>query len=255
MDKSIIDVSQERFLGAATLLPLLAYMKNNNINRYIPNDITKPYFDRVLGRTQSTYTTIPLKEIPKNVTSDEDLDVYEDIKYLLNVDYFEKNSFEYLTYETITNITKHSKHDHAYVLAQQYPKNKVTDCCFVDDGISIPGSFKNSNYNFKFNDDADAIYGAINGSSTSYEGSSSGKGMNTSGQLSSKGLNGEMLVASKEGLCHITSKGAHLFKIEDYYVSGTFVSIRIKDKIKIEDFSDTIKKVRHIKKLSKGILN
>ncbi|MDL2271321.1 hypothetical protein LJC03_05915, partial [Methanobrevibacter sp. OttesenSCG-928-I08] len=209
--EEVIDLTNYSFLGAATLLPLLGYMKQNNINNYIPNIRTADYCKRVLGKKPHTTTTLPFEELPKNMRENEFADFAENIrKRLLSNIYVEPQSFEFLVTEVLNNIYDHSNFQRAYTLSQQYPASNVTDICLFDDGISIPGNFEKAGFNFK--DDAEAILGAINGTSTDiYETGFSGRGLNTSTQVATLGFKEHMLIASRRGICYVDEIGARLY--------------------------------------------
>ncbi len=248
----VIDLTNYPFLGAATLLPLLGYMKKNDINKYRPNVRTADYCARVLGKIPHTNTTLPFEELPKNMGEDEFADFAENIrKRLLSNIYVEPQSFEFLVTEVLNNIYDHSNFQKAYSMSQQYPASNVTDICLIDDGISIPGNFENAGFDFK--DDAEAILGAINGTSTDiYETGFSGRGLNTSTQVATLGFKEHMLIASRRGVCYVDEIGANLYKIDEKFIKGTYVSIRINEEKLGDDLTKKYsKKVREIKKIKK----
>ena len=71
-------------------------------------------------------------------------------------------ALKYIFYELTSNIYDHSKFDNGTVTAGIFPG--YYEFCFMDNGISIPVSLKNSGY--FYNDDCDAIIKAINGLSS-----------------------------------------------------------------------------------------
>ena len=74
------------------------------------------------------------------------------------------NALKYIFHEVIANVYDHSEFNKGFVIGQYYPRLNSTDYCFMDNGISIPGSFKKSDILFK--NDCDAIIQAVNGMST-----------------------------------------------------------------------------------------
>lgn len=236
----IMDLRNYSFLAPPTLLPLLSYMDKNSITDYYPNNNTRDYLERVLGRKRCTDTTLPLRQLKtfknyNNIHYDvpDEINNYlnsltDEIKMLLPSD-LDWQSLFLLLYESLINIYKHSGFDKGYILCQKYPNRNITDICLIDDGISIPGSFEK--FGFDFIDDSEVIYEAINGKSTDKEKEGiHGRGLNTSARLTSLGFDEEMLIASREGLCIINQNGAKIKEIDSYYVEGTFITIRVNNK-------------------------
>ncbi|MDR2624396.1 MAG: hypothetical protein LBC39_07545 [Methanobrevibacter sp.] len=239
-----IDLTSYNFLGAATLLPLFAYSNQNNINKLISqsNNPLTQYLEKVLQHRPHNNTTIPFEKLPLKMTANEIADFAENIKNKL-FNSIERQTFEFLLYELMSNIYDHSKFRNAFTLSQQRPKVGVTDICLIDDGVSIPGSFEN--VGFDFEDDAEAILESINGKSTReenknfdgiYEENISGRGLNSTTQLATLGFGEDILIASREGACYINSSGANLFNIDEKFINGTYVSIRINKKTLGQDF-------------------
>ena len=153
------------------------------------------------------------------------------LRRLLNRAYVDPEPYELLVYEMLSNIYDHSEFNRAFVLCQQYPrsKNKTTDICIIDDGISIHGNFEKEG--FEFGNDAEAILKGINGLSTKREeGKYRGTGLNTATQISTLAYDEEILLASRKGACHVKDNGAQLYMLRDNYLDGTFISIRINDR-------------------------
>jgi len=226
----VVDLRNHDFLGATTLLPLFNYMIKNNIYKYDPHPNIKDFCDRVLGKTDNKGTTIPFEELPKNISSEYFGDFPDKLRRLLTR-YVDPEPYELLVYEMLSNIYDHSEFNNAFVLCQQYPrsKNKTTDICLIDDGISIPGNFEKEEFGFE--NDAEAILDAINGLSTkTEEGKYRGTGLNTATQISTLAYDEEILIASRKGVCHVKNNGAQLYTMRDNHLNGTFVSIRINNR-------------------------
>lgn len=133
-------------------------------------------------------------------------------------------SVNFLLYEILINVYKHSRFNNAYlqIIANT---NRNIDICIFDDGIGIPGSFKDASIDF--DNDSMALYGAINGKTTDKEKYSlHGRGLNSTARLTTLGFNGEMLLASGNGICVITKEGAKTY-LNDHEIQGTFVILRI----------------------------
>jgi hypothetical protein len=112
------------------------------------------------------------------------------------------------------------------------------DICIFDNGIGIPGSFKESLIASK--NDCEAIYDAINGKTTDKEKYViHGMGLNSTARLTTLGFDGEVLIASGKGICEITKKGAKPY-LNDHEIKGTFIILRIRNQ-KINDIYEYLK--------------
>jgi len=249
----VMDLSKYTFLAPPTLLPVLQYMELHDINQYIPNSSTRSYLEKVLGREKCTDTTIPLKKLKTFNFTDyfqvaDRIELYlsdltdEIISLIpLSLDFAGMNI---LLYELLTNIYKHSKCDNAYVLCQRYPNIQLADVCIIDDGISIPGSLEETGE--FFDEDAEAIFSAINGTSSDKEDYGlHGRGLNTSAAITSLGFREEMLISSREGTCTIDENGIKLYKNVPY-IQGTFISLRVNTN-KIRNIHEYTKKRKYNK--------
>lgn len=146
-------------------------------------------------------------------------------------------SIDFLLYEILLNIYKHSKFKNAYIQFIIRDSDKI-DICIIDDGIGIPGSFKEASFDFE--NDCESIYGAINGKTTDKEKYNlHGRGLNSSARITSLGFDGEMLIASGTGICIINKNGAKTY-LNENKIKGTFIIIRINNK-KIDNIYDYIK--------------
>jgi hypothetical protein len=77
------------------------------------------------------------------------------------------------------------------ILLSLWPKNKSWgEICFIDDGITIPGSFRT--HKIKFSQEYEAIFKAINGISTKSK--ERGYGLNTCIRIFTNGIAGEILI-------------------------------------------------------------
>ncbi len=252
-----IDISKYTFIAPPTLLPLLQYMELNDIHKYYPHNAAKPYLEKVLGKEKCTDTTIPLRRLKTFGTDDyyyktEKIENYLDSLSNEIIELIEaqdnNQSINLLFYEIITNIYKHSNCNNAYILCQKYPNVKTIDICMIDDGISIPGSFEEAG--ISFNNDSESIYEAINGKTTDKEKAElHGRGLNTSANIISLGFGGEMLVASRNGVCTINKRGVRTWDKNMPFIDGTFITLRINTN-KINNIYEYIKR-REINKNEK----
>lgn len=232
-NKKCIDLSRYSFISPTILLPLFQYMELNNVTKYIPHNNTKHYLSMVLDKEKSNATIFPLiklKNFQKNyfqITDDIESylsDLTDEIVDLINLN-IDIQSFNLLFYELLNNIYKHSKFNNAYVLCYEYSQANMVDICIIDDGISIPGSFEESN--IKVINDSEIIFEAINGGTTDKEKYGlHGRGLNTIVSIITLGYGEEMLIASRSGTCTITQDGVKLCD-DSLFIRGTFVALRI----------------------------
>lgn len=252
-NSNVMDLSRYSFLAPPTLLPLLQYMELHGISEYLPNDLTKNYLEKVLGKEKCSDTTIPLRKLKEFKYSDyfqvaDEVEMYlsdltDEIVELIspNLDF---QSINLLFYEMLTNIYKHSQCDNAYILCQKYPRVNIIDICLIDDGITIPGSFEANCMDFV--DDCEAIYEAINGRTSDKEKDNlHGRGLNTAANITSYGFRGEMLIASRNGVCTVNKRGIKTWKHNMPCIDGTFVTLRINtNKINIYNYLERMEYVK-----------
>ena len=231
----IMDLRDYSFLAPPVLLPLLQYMDQHNINEYYPHPNTEQYLEKVLGRQRCTDTTYPLRQLKKfhydntygladkveehlSQVTDEIFNLFD-----LNLDL---NGINLIVYEMLTNIYKHSQFENSYILCQKYPNANKLDICIIDDGITIPGSFEDAD--IKFINDSEAIFEAINGQTSDKEDYQlHGRGLNTTASITSLGFGGEMLIASRNGVCTVYPRGVKLWNNGMPIIDGTFVTLRV----------------------------
>ncbi|MBQ2654481.1 MAG: hypothetical protein IJF83_13075 [Methanobrevibacter sp.] len=92
-------------------------------------------------------------------------DLTDEIENFLPKD-VDRQSINFLLYELLINTYKHSKFKNAYV---QISIDENFHILVYDDGIGIPGSFREANMNY--NVDGEAIFEALNGKTTDKENS------------------------------------------------------------------------------------
>jgi hypothetical protein len=134
-------------------------------------------------------------------------------------------SINFLLYEVLINVYKHSKFKNANV---QIDANGIINIIIHDDGIGIPGSFKEAG--IEFFDDANAIYDALNGKTTDKEKFNlHGRGLNSTARITTLGFEGRMLISSWNGTCIITKNGIRKINNE-IFIDGTFILLQINNK-------------------------
>lgn len=231
VETGAVDMSGAHFVYPTVLLPTIILMRRNPMLNFIPpaDQNVRGYIDHMMrsrspsSRMMSSY--IPLIEMPP-----DSCDCGTIIDDLCNLN--ERGSkvggvtaFKYLLGETIGNIYEHSDFEHAFVMAQKYPKLGVTEICICDDGIGIPESFRRSG--MIFGNDAEAVKEAAQGlSSKNTEGR--GYGLQSTRALCQQGMNSEMLVASMGGLLHSGVVEQPYSIAEGFRYPGTVISMRIK---------------------------
>lgn len=283
-DQEILDLSNFRFVAPTTLLPAYHYAISNSISKYVPHENTREYLDQIFGRSQCNEHTLPLLQI--NLNQDE----MAKIKILSSVNNKIRNilfpndatgyteygdaGFRYIIDEILSNVEQHSEADKLYVYCQGYPSEGYVDVGILDNGVTIPGKyeaelpeFKNKNINpYLFQDDPEALYLSVNGISTkrgfkldlerlkSKDGipdvDNIGCGMNTSVRTITEVLGGSMLIASREGICHLTPSEKTFIKAENHNnsINGTLMSMRFKKgEFDYDKFNECIFEYRMIK--------
>jgi hypothetical protein len=203
-------------------------MEGIGIVQYDPNYNTKDYLRGVFGIKENKATTIPIKPLPKNIDDRTKFEIIDEIRNLSGT-IIDIEAFDYLASEAINNISDHSEYRNAQMMAQKYPSLGFTDVCFMDDGIGIPKSLKNSDYFFE--SDERYIFEALNGlSSDINKDKLRGSGLNSSLRVVSEAFGGEMLIASGTGLIHKNKNGIRIEKLENVTIYGTLISLRIMEK-------------------------
>ena len=168
----------------------------------------------------------------------------DEIETLLPKD-IDIQSIYFLLYEILINVYKHSKFKNAYV---KVDSNDIINILIIDDGIGIPGSFKESS--IEFNNDSEAIFDALNGKTTDKEKYNlHGRGLNSTARITTLGFKGEMIVFSGKGICIITKEGIKTCENEKY-VNGTLISLKIPNK-KVDNIYNYLKheKINKIKEV------
>ena len=166
-----------------------------------------------------------------------------------------EQSLKYIFHEIITNVYDHSIFDKGFVIGQYWSKLNATDYCFMDNGISILGSFKQAE--ISFNNDCDAIIQAINGMSTKNQDEFIGRGtgLNSVVNIVTQGAGGIVLIASRNGVVELTKNNVVARKIPDDYINGTLVSLRVKSNKHIDIYEHLIGRKYELPKMIKRIKN
>jgi hypothetical protein len=172
---------------------------------------------------------------------------------IIHSSYGGTETFPYIIKEIIKNVNQHSRANKVYSYSQIYPNKDYIDVGILDNGDTIPGKYEQSQDGFcnenginpyEFENDCEAIFRSLNGISTNEEFKRSIKisrtevdilnsgylsfGINSSIRLVTEGLGGSFLIASREGICHLTKRKAKFKSVEYDPIKGTFVCIRFK---------------------------
>ncbi|MFH0835570.1 MAG: ATP-binding protein [Candidatus Micrarchaeota archaeon] len=133
-------------------------------------------------------------------------------------------AFRYLVYELVDNAYQHSGFSNAAFMVESRPEEKATELSVFDNGVSIPGSLKQSG--FKFEDD-EAVFKAVNGVSTKKE-RERGFGLGSCLKIASKALKGKALVVSGCGAFYVDEAVQQGYRLagEDA-LHGTLVSLSL----------------------------
>ena len=227
-DDGVIVIDKCSFLTPTIILPLVSFMYNYNkaIKDHVDPAVNE-YLHKVLGIKKHTTTTFPFRWLDETTDNSEELT--KDIINIMESPQENVNALKYIFHEVITNVYDHSEFNKGFVIGQHYPKLNSTDYCFMDNGISIPGSFKKSEISFK--NDCDAIIQAINGMSTKDHGEYIGRGtgLNSTINIVTQS-NGNVLIASGNCVVELTKRKVYAKKIPEEYIKGTLVSLRVPNK-------------------------
>lgn len=232
LNKNINNFEDEVTENSLILLPLFQYSKFNNktLSKKIESKLNSDNIKSLRYFNFNDYMTLSDK-IDMYLSEFSD----EIIAYLPeNIDF---QSINFLLYELLINIYKHSKFNNAFIQINTSPNNDEIEICIIDDGIGIIGSFNEES--IKYENDSDAIFKSINGTTTDKEKFNlHGRGLNTSARIATLGFNGNMLIASGKGICDINSNGAKTY-YNPIEINGTFILLKLNNK-KVDNLYECI---------------
>ena len=227
----VLDLSGETFFYPTTLLPLMAFILEEDVDVIPPEDPdVARYVETVTNGSRFTLSKLfkksylPLVPLPHqrkkaNVILQRIYEMHDNVR-----DCGGEDAFKYLIGEIVDNVYEHSEFETSFVMAQTYPFKEFMDICFFDDGITINGCFRKHDIGCK--DDCQAISKAINGVST--KGKERGFGLNTTMKIFTHGIRGQMLIISGNGGIQYSKKQQQPYEFEKVYeLKGTLVSVRI----------------------------
>jgi hypothetical protein len=150
-----------------------------------------------------------------------------------------QNDIKYIFGEVVANIDEHSKCSKSFFTAQHYMNKGFFEAAFLDNGITIPGTFKQKGI-LKDLKDVEYIKKATEGISTK-EGGGRGHGLPSICKII-KDMNGDILIVSGNGALYINGTDKYLKEDMVYSLSdslklgGTLVSLRLHMPINPVDF-------------------
>jgi anti-sigma regulatory factor (Ser/Thr protein kinase) len=226
-----LDLTNITFFHPTTLLPLLILMqKIDDASIILPRNPDIANYIKIMKRQQTsqgqmTYVSMQLTGQPqeKQIILDRINELGKDVEVVAK----NPDAFSLIVYELIQNIYEHSGFKVAYVLAQKYPRISKLEICFVDDGITIPGSFEKIGLRYEKQEHHKAIHDALNGLSSKKE-EGRGTGLTNVSRIVKEGFKGEMFLVSGFGAVYLAgSKEPVYYKLDEATsFSGTLVSIR-----------------------------
>lgn len=222
----IINIDSCDFITPIFLAPLMNFIYNNNKSiKSHKNPTVDDYLQRVVGLKKHKDTTLPFRWLDEITDNSEELT--KEILQIIQPKKEMSQALKYIFYELISNVYDHSEFDNGFVIGQNYPRTNDSDFCFMDNGISIPGSLKE--YGFTFRNDCEAIINAVNGLSTKHgeEFVGRGTGLNTVINIVTQGANGNVIIASGSGVVEITRSQVYAKHIPKNYIEGTMVGLRL----------------------------
>ena len=238
LDTGTLDLLDINWFFPTCLLPLGVFIKEHKEINVIPPKVpdVSNYINVILkGKINSVKKSyIPIIEIPPNEKLIEK--ILEPFFSNQNTYVGGPNAFRYLIGELIDNVYEHSKFSTSYLMAQRYEKMRFTEVGIIDNGISIPGSYENKEYNFN---DIEALKEAVlKGLSTKSD--ERGHGLNDSLRILTKGLEGNCLIVSRSAGLIANKSNSMFYELEKANIfRGTLISARIPynlGKVNIYDF-------------------
>ncbi|MDR3223088.1 MAG: hypothetical protein LBT66_05090 [Methanobrevibacter sp.] len=143
---SNIDTSKYSFLAPTTLIPLLCQIRERKIQKIRTHNNIMSCVKKILDGEQ-TDTRTPYTVLPKSLDEKSSNDVDASMAENIDDDYGGFIVRFHIINELTNNIYNHTPFEEGlasqgYAYAQEYPNEEKLDICVMDDGLTIPGSFK-----------------------------------------------------------------------------------------------------------------
>ena len=141
------------------------------------------------------------------------------------------NALKYIIGELVANIDEHSKCNDSSFMAQNYKKMGFMEAAFFDNGITIPGSFREAGLYKDGMTDADCIRDAVGGISTKPEGGR-GHGLPSTTKIL-KDMNSDILIVSGGGAAYLNGTDKYLnedmlYNLDEFSsLDGTLISFQM----------------------------
>jgi hypothetical protein len=243
-ENKILSLEDATWFCPTTLLPLGDFLSALDKSKYIlPKNIgVKNYVSTILEKHVEPHkvdgTYIPIMKASKFDQTHSEI-ICDLISKNMGIN--EKTSVKLAVGELLDNVDQHSRCTSASFIAQRYEKMRFVEVSIFDNGITIPGSFRNSG---KYGEltDSDALKKAIGGMSTKPE-DTRGHGLPTFISVLTGALKGEALIVSGDSAYYIESNNNEkLYNLDKKDgLSGTLIGMRIPLPMKKADVYDYIK--------------
>lgn len=224
------DISETSFCLPIFLLCTKVFLAEHKDVKITPpkNPNVASYFDVMIKhkgiKDISKETYVPPVELPSN--HDEVNTVLERLRGMHKDgrEYGGHDAFNYLMGELVTNIYEHSKFSHAFVMAQKYEHKGFVEIAFIDNGITIAGSYEKTGMKIT---SIDALKAALRGKSTKDK--DRGFGVSTSVKLVTEGLKGQIIIVSNKAAYYAPNdKQANLYTLDpSSELNGTLIGVRL----------------------------
>jgi hypothetical protein len=219
------------FVFPTTLLPLAVLVAHCKQPVHATSAAVQGYVDWILHADDPLAgdTYVPFVRLPK------DPQLYlkvikhlEDLSETTTLFAGNTDAYHYLLSELVDNIYEHARASRAYVMAQCYPRKRLIEASFMDDGMTISKSLETgTGTKYLPNEAHKAIIDALGGKSAK-GGGERGFGLRSSVRIANA-LGGEVLIVSGRGAV-VTGKPGHGLAYslpQAFGLDGTLVSIRL----------------------------
>lgn len=229
-----LDLREIIFFKPTMLLPLLTFIKENDINEkdiLLPsnNDVKNYFYTIYQGQIDydNNYkrTYIPFTELPNDKNNADKL-----LKYIFSLvePVGGADAFSFVIHELVDNVYEHSNFTHAYILVQKYNLLQYTDISICDNGKGIAGSLNEAGYNYNTDQHTQAILDAVFKGYTSKKQEHEERGYGLRDSVSIYQEYGDILIVSGYGTVHINNNEIiELTLSDEEKFNGTLITLRV----------------------------
>lgn len=224
------------FVFPTTLLPLAVLVAQCKKPVRASNSAVQGYVDWVMHADDPLAgdTYVPVVRLPSDPqVYRQVIEHLEDLSETTQLFSANTDAYHYLLSELVDNIYEHAQASRAYVMAQCYPKKRLIEASFMDDGMTIPKSLESgTGTKYPANAAHTAILDALQGKSAK-GGDERGFGLRSSVRIANA-LGGEVLIVSGRGAVVAGKQGGRSVYLltPPYTLDGTLVSIRLPESTK-----------------------